>query len=123
MSETWTDHLGRVWPLVRSVRRLKFKYPMHAALRAFVFNRDGYCCVRCGASAETIPADFDGHETLRTNTKTGVGTVDVLVVDHVLTLAAGGKSHPGNLQTLCETCNKRKSKEDRAASALFRACA
>ena len=121
MDNTWIDHLGREWPLVRSARRLKFSYPTHAALRAFVFHRDGFCCVRCGASAASIPADFDGRDTLRTNTRTGAGTVDLLVVDHILTLSAGGKSHPSNLQTLCETCNKKKMPEDMAAAAAFKA--
>lgn len=123
MAGTWIDHLGREWPLVRSARRLKFAYPMHAALRAFVFHRDGFCCVRCAALAAVIPPQYDGRETLRTNTMTGAGTTDVLVVDHILTLAAGGKSHPCNLQTLCETCNRKKTKEDNAAAAAFRAAA
>lgn len=123
MSNTWVDHLGREWPLVRSARRLKFAYPTHAALRAFVLHRDGFCCVRCGASAAVIPEQYDGRQALHTNTKTGAGTVDVLVVDHALTLAAGGKSHPSNLQTLCETCNRRKTKEDSAAAVAFRSAA
>lgn len=43
---------------------------------------------------------------------------------HVLTLTAGGLSHPNNLpnnlQTLCETCNRRKQREDIAAAAQAR---
>lgn len=32
----WTDHNGKTWPVVTFCRRLKFKCPLHAALRAFV---------------------------------------------------------------------------------------
>lgn len=35
----------------------------------------------------------------------------------LLTLPTGGLSVVDNLQTLCETCNKRKQREDRAATA------
>lgn len=120
-STTWTDDLGRVWRTVTSPRRLKFSYPSHAALRAFVFRRDGFRCNRCQAKAVDIPATYDGRETLTTDTKVSSGWPDVLVLDHVLTLAAGGRSVIENLQTLCETCNKRKQREDRKAIASMRA--
>jgi len=113
-SKTWTDHLGRVWLVVQSARRLKFKYPAHAALRAHVFHRDGYRCIRCGAEALFVPAGFDGSDTLVTGVVSN-GRQVVLVADHVLTLAAGGKSVIENLQTLCDICNRRKLGEDRAA--------
>ncbi|WP_156136045.1 HNH endonuclease [Delftia sp. ZNC0008] len=116
----WTDHKGRTWPVVRSSRRLKFKYPAHAALRAFVFHRDGYACVRCGVKAVNVPADYDGAEALRTNSQLSSGWPDMLVADHVLTLRAGGTSTIQNLQTLCETCNRRKQKEDRSAFEAYR---
>jgi 5-methylcytosine-specific restriction endonuclease McrA len=123
---TWTDHLGREWPVVRSHRRLKFGYPAHAALRAFVFHRDGFRCVRCPAKVAVAPETYDGRQTLETDTLTGkpgdrYRWADCLVVDHVLTLPAGGTSHPNNLQTLCETCNRRKQREDKAATAAYRA--
>ena len=114
---TWTDHLGRVWAVVQSRRRLKFKYPAHAALRAHVFHRDGYKCVRCNASAIDVPLDYSGADTLFTDTFVSSGFRDMLVVDHILTLKAGGPNVIENFQTLCETCNKRKSREDRAAIA------
>lgn len=44
------------------------------------------------------------------------GFRDILVVDHVLTMKAGGLNYIENFQTLCETCNKRKSREDKAAT-------
>ena len=115
----WVDHRGIVRDPVRSGRRLKFKYPLHAAIRAFVFHRDGYKCQRCEAHAVDVPSGYDGHNALWTNTKTGGGFQDVLVVDHVLTLRAGGINHPSNMQALCETCNRRKQKEDKAAIAEF----
>lgn len=114
---TWTDYLGRVWPVIQSRRRLKFKYPAHAALRAHVFHRDGYKCVRCEASGIDVPFDYSGADTLFTDTFVSSGFRDVLVVDHVLTLKAGGLNVIENFQTLCETCNKRKSREDKAAIA------
>lgn len=115
LGRTWTDYLGRVWPVIQSRRRLKFKYPAHAALRAHIFHRDGYKCVRCGAAAIEIPEDYTGAGTLRTDTFVSSGYRDALVVDHILTLKAGGRNSIENFQTLCETCNKRKLPEDRAA--------
>lgn len=115
----WTDYLGRVWKVVDSSRRLKFKYPAHAALRVHVFHRDGYKCCRCSTYAVEIPAGYDGRDALFTNTFVSSGYRDMLVLDHILTLRAGGRSVIENLQTLCETCNKRKLREDRAAIAAF----
>lgn len=111
---TWTDHRGRVWPIIQTRRRLKFKYPAHAALREYIFNRDGFKCVRCHASAINVPANYDGTHTLWTD-KFTCGRSDILVVDHILTLRAGGKNAIENFQALCETCNKRKQREDKAA--------
>lgn len=114
-SKTWTDYQGRVWPVVQSARRLKFKYPAHAALRAHVFHRDGYRCIRCGAEAIAVPADYDGSETLATGVVSNDRRVS-LVADHILTLAAGGRSVIENMQTLCDICNRKKQSEDRAAT-------
>lgn len=113
-SKTWTDYQGRVWLVVQSARRLKFKYPAHAALRAHVFHRDGYRCIQCGAEAIAVPADYDGSETLATGVVSN-GRRVALVADHILTLAAGGRSVIENMQTLCDICNRRKQSEDRVA--------
>lgn len=121
--DVWTDHEGRSWPVIKSARKLKFKYPLHAAVRKYVFHRDGFRCRRCDAFAVGVPQNYDGRRALLTNTKTGAGTHDVLIVDHVLTLAAGGTNHPDNMQALCETCNRRKQREDRAAIAAARVTA
>lgn len=123
MSEFWQDFKGRKWPVITSPRRLKFKYPSHAALRRHIFHRDGYTCVRCGASAVNVPDSYDGRSTLFTNTFLRSGSRDLLILDHIRTLRAGGRSVIENLQTLCETCNKRKIKEDVAAIAAYRVAA
>lgn len=119
MRETWIDFRGRTWPVTTSRRRLKFKIPCHAALRAHVFQRDNFTCCRCGAQAVNCPAEYDGRFSLSTNTLVRGRWSDVLILDHVLTLAAGGRSVIENLQTLCETCNKRKQREDKAATAVY----
>lgn len=116
---TWIDHLGRSWPIIQSLRRLKFKYPAHAALRAYVFNRDGYKCKRCEAMAVGVNGNYDGSEALNTDTFLKNGYRDVLVVDHIRTLKAGGLNVVENLQALCETCNKRKQIEDKSAVAKY----
>lgn len=116
---TWTDYKGRTWPVVSSSRRLKFKYPSHAALREHVFTADGFKCRRCDAKASFVPNGWDGRSTLFTDTKVSSGFPDMLIVDHVLTLKAGGANVVGNFQTLCETCNKRKQREDKAATFAF----
>lgn len=116
---TWVDYKDRTWPVITSPRRLKFKYPSHAALREHVFVRDGFSCRRCDAKASAVPDGWDGSSTLTTNTLLRSGWPDVLIVDHVLTLRAGGKSVIENLQTLCETCNRRKQKTDIADARAY----
>lgn len=119
VKKTWTDHLGRTWPVSTSPRRPKYKYPSHAAMRAYVFHMDGYKCCRCDAKAASVPSNYDGHSALFTDTLQKNGYPDLLIVDHILTLKAGGKNEVGNMQTLCETCNKRKQKEDKAATLRY----
>lgn len=62
------------------------------AIRAYVFERDGFRCRRCG----------NGPDDAR------------LLIDHIVPIARGGAGNPGNLQTLCEPCNIGKA--DRAPS-------
>jgi 5-methylcytosine-specific restriction endonuclease McrA len=112
--------MGNKWPLITSPRRLKFKYPAHAALRAHVFHRDGFACVKCSAKALSVPSLYDGRFTLYTDTLLRSGYHDVLVLDHILTLKAGGKSVIENLQTLCETCNKKKIRQDNVEALAYR---
>lgn len=57
------------------------------SLRYDVLKRDGFRCCICGATAN------DGVK---------------LEVDHIVPISKGGKSILGNLQTLCERCNRGK---------------
>lgn len=120
VSQTWKDYAGREWPVVRSKRALKFSVPAHRALRAHIFHCDGFACVRCGAAGVNVPDDYDGSRVLFTNTLVSNGFRDMLILDHILTRKAGGANVVENLQTLCETCNKGKQREDRAATDRFR---
>ncbi len=61
------------------------------SLRYDILNRDNFQCVICGASS---------REGAR------------LHVDHIVPIAKGGKSVPGNLRTRCERCNIGKSDKD-----------
>ena len=63
------------------------RIPLPQAVRDYVFQRDQYRCQSCGC----FPAE------------------DCLQVDHILPLAQGGSNDLSNLQTLCQTCNLRKS--------------
>jgi 5-methylcytosine-specific restriction endonuclease McrA len=116
---SWTDHLGKVWKPINSVRQLQFKISTHAAMRAFVFHRDNFCCLRCGARAIDVPDLYCGRYSLETDTFLKDGCRDVLILDHILTRKAGGLNHPINLQALCDTCNKRKIPEDLRATSEF----
>lgn len=53
-------------------------------IRAWLFKRDGYRCLRCG-------------------------NVNSLSVDHIVSVNKGGMNRLGNLQTLCGSCNSWKS--------------
>lgn len=55
-------------------------------VRIRVFERDGYRCVYCGATAQTA----------------------TLEIDHVIPLAHGGSSDSTNLVTACRDCNNGK---------------
>ncbi len=89
LKQWWIDHEGRTWRVPNVRDRLRpHQIKGHAALRAFVFCRDGGRCVRCGSSEE-LP-------------------------DHIVSRRNGGSHHPSNLQCLCKRCNDRKSNyEDR----------
>lgn len=71
-------------------RRKRERAKVTPKLRYKVMQRDGFRCVRCGASAA------DGAK---------------LHVDHIIPVSRGGKTEMSNLQTLCETCNLGKGAE------------
>lgn len=54
-------------------------------MRFAIYSRDGYRCCKCGK------------------------TTDDLEIDHIYPISKGGKSVPENLQTLCHSCNYKKS--------------
>jgi 5-methylcytosine-specific restriction endonuclease McrA len=95
-------------------------YPLHAAIRAHVLHQAGYKCAHCGVPAAAVPKFYDGREALTTAKMKKGGYPIVLLVDHILTLKAGGLNVIKNFQCLCETCNKHKSREDRLAIADYR---
>jgi 5-methylcytosine-specific restriction endonuclease McrA len=116
----WIDAWGNSWRVVQSRRRLNFCNPSHAALRRHIFHRDGFACCNCGVRAHLVPDGYDGRYTLQTETFVCSGFRDRLLLDHILTLSAGGTNTIDNFQTLCETCNKRKQKEDKANAIAYR---
>jgi len=62
-------------------------------LRLAVLKRDGYRCVKCGASRKN-------DKSVR------------LEVDHIIPGSRGGPATMENLQTLCFSCNQGKSNDD-----------
>ena len=106
MRDYWTDATGRRWRVATAGKRLAFRYPGHAALRAHVFARDGFCCVRCGWVPSSIPEAYDGRYTLLGDDVGGKRRE--LQLDHIVALHVGGSNHPDNMQTLCFGCNSSK---------------
>lgn len=72
---------GEVWKSIERVERAK----VSNELRQEIFERDGYTCVNCGSTEK-----------------------ESLEIDHIQPISKGGKTEPGNLQTLCRNCNIRK---------------
>lgn len=70
-----------VWGSIERVERAK----VSNELRQEIFERDGYTCVNCGSTKK-----------------------ESLEIDHIKPISKGGKTEPGNLQTLCRDCNIRK---------------
>lgn len=92
--------------MANAVPPIDFRIRKNRMLRAAVFTRDDFTCQICGWRPDFVPDDYDGlgigialpHPARRT-----------LHVDHVRPRARGGASTLKNLQTLCESCNCRKS--------------
>lgn len=66
-------------PTCKPIRRVEIP----TSLRAAIFLRDGFICVRCGGTER-------------------------LCIDHITPLAIGGSNDVDNFQTLCTRCNERK---------------
>lgn len=105
----WLDDQGNCFVVPSRSQRPRYKYPSHAALRSFVYRRDGFMCKTCGTSPSSIPDGYDGHETLKVPRRSKAGFGSMLVIDHIVSLRNGGTNHPDNLQTLCDCCNAAKS--------------
>lgn len=63
------------------------RIPIPDSVRQYVYQRDRHQCQSCGQTQDEI----------------------CLSVDHVISLAKGGSNDISNLQTLCLSCNKKKS--------------
>lgn len=68
--------------------------------REVIFDRDGWLCQECGIQCNT-PDPYD-----RT----------AATIDHVIPLSSGGEHSRRNVQTLCLSCNSRKSDRTEAAA-------
>lgn len=102
----WVDDHGVIRRVSKTLRRLKFKNPSHAALRAFVFRRDGFRCKACGVEGSDVPEnhmEYTGRDTISV-----VGPKHCLLMDHIESGGSPRNHHPDNLQTFCEQCNCRK---------------
>jgi len=74
------------------------------------FERDNFTCVKCGER----PTQKDWHKQIIPDTSK-------LIADHIIPIAIGGGEYDlDNVQTLCEKCNKIKTKKDLKEIAIFR---
>lgn len=77
---------GRVHWAYKDPRFKAKRKKLSSELRYRVLSRDGFRCVKCGATAEKT----------------------ILEVDHKIPVIQGGKSIESNLRTLCYECNQGK---------------
>ncbi len=80
--------------LMETITRVpSFKRDISKETRAWVLERNGYTCQMCGAAAGD-PDPLGGSRTVR------------LTMGHILDKSKGGDDSPGNLRTICATCNE-----------------
>ena len=117
-------------------RRISFCCNEHARLydeqftwevqKRAIFVRDNYTCVKCGFNepdfrkklSEKFPQKYGFWENMdkRSNYSKSLGfdsTKSLIECDHIHAIKMGG--HPfdhNNLQTLCQVCHKKKTKQD-----------
>lgn len=75
------------WKKTEEAKHREERAKMSNRLRYDVLHRDGFRCVKCGASAASGAT---------------------LHVDHIVPISRGGKTRIDNLQTLCDRCNLGK---------------
>ncbi|MCT7949805.1 HNH endonuclease [Ancylothrix sp. C2] len=63
------------------------RIPIPPEVRKYVYQRNNYQCQSCGKT----------HQETQ------------LSIDHIIPLAKGGSNDVSNLQTLCLTCNQKKT--------------
>ena len=74
------------------------------------FKRDNYSCIKCGK--KPMRKTYEGKM---------IPDISKLIGDHIIPIAIGGEEYNlDNVQTLCEECNKIKTKEDMKKIALYR---
>jgi len=71
----------------------RFREPIPSAVKKAVYERDSYTCAFCGIIGNGL---------------THSERVKSLAIDHLVPVAAGGKSVIENLRVLCRKCNREK---------------
>lgn len=66
--------------------------------RKVVFEKNNYLCQICLIQGKITPVDLHGPNHG--------------VCDHIIALTLGGLDEDSNLQTICQTCNKIKIRQD-----------
>lgn len=102
---TWRDSTGSEWRISMSHRRLRFKYPAHAAVRAYVFQRDGFRCKCCGAATNDDTSNYRGRHAVWVRSPL-VGWLILELAEKNPRLAPPALHHPDNKFARCEHCRQ-----------------
>lgn len=86
----WVGRYGRQIQLWKFGPNEGTRPKIPEAIRLFVYERDGWACLHCGATAN-------------------------LSLDHIYPWSLGGPDEIDNLQTLCRSCNSKKGARIHAA--------
>jgi 5-methylcytosine-specific restriction endonuclease McrA len=101
----WIDDRGLAHRVLRT-KNPRGRWPSVVALQRFVFIRDEFTCQLCAARPRRLPKLYDGKKSVFVVSPRGQ---TYLVVDHVVSMRNGGRSHPDNCQALCARCNCAKA--------------
>jgi hypothetical protein len=91
----WFEDI-RDWVLLETINNPLYKKTIgkrgeiSVGMRFDIMKRDGFSCQICGSTQS------DGVK---------------LEIDHIMSVAEGGETHPSNLWTLCFACNRGKGKK------------